>query len=250
VNAQNASPSTASTPAAQWRVDGEPDPHAGHYDGERAALTLGKLTDDELANGVYMNADQPMDMARMLAKDPDYHPPIVWLTAAKERIRWLSRALVRAQEAATTPEAQAHAPRGTSAQIQLERNLTCEAIDGAIAFGYRGDPAPEPGHWLEPYWKLGHERAEHERTHLSESDLRKLRHMLGADTDKRSQWGYRNYYATSGGPAMDALERMQTLGLVQIYSIRDEMKYYRATEAGCKAAGLNAKQIKRALNDD
>jgi hypothetical protein len=96
----------AGTPAAQWRVDGEPDPHAGHYDGERAALTLGHLTDDELANGVYMNADRPMDIARVLAKDPDYHPPIVWLTAAKERIRWLSRALVRAQEAATTPEAQ------------------------------------------------------------------------------------------------------------------------------------------------
>jgi hypothetical protein len=98
-----------STPAAQWRVDGEKDPHAGHYDGERAALTLGKLTDDELANGVFMNADQPMDIARMLARDPDYHPPIVWLTAAKERIRWLSRALERA--IAPTPAVQAEAGR-------------------------------------------------------------------------------------------------------------------------------------------
>jgi hypothetical protein len=85
----------AGTPAAQWREKGEADPHAGHYDGERAELMLGNLTDDELANGVFMNADQKLDIARVLARDPDYHPPIVWLTAAKERIRWLSRALAK-----------------------------------------------------------------------------------------------------------------------------------------------------------
>jgi hypothetical protein len=96
-----------STPSAQWRIDGQPDPHAGHYDAERAALTLGKFTDDELANGVFMNADQPLDIARVLARDPGYHPPIVWLTAAKERIRWLSRALERAL--APTPAVQAAA---------------------------------------------------------------------------------------------------------------------------------------------
>lgn len=85
-----------STPAAQWRVAGEQDPHGTQYDCERAALTLGKLTDDELANGVFMNGDRPMDINRILARDPEYHAPIVWLTAAKERIRWLSRALERA----------------------------------------------------------------------------------------------------------------------------------------------------------
>lgn len=95
----------ASTPAAQWRLDGELDPHGTDYDGERATLTLGQLTDDELANGVFMNADQPMDIARILARDPNYHPPIAWLTAAKERIRWLSRALVKAQGAAPLPRA-------------------------------------------------------------------------------------------------------------------------------------------------
>lgn len=94
--------SVAKTPAAQWREKGEPDPHGTDYDGERAALTLGKLTDDELANGVFLNADQPMNIERILARDPEYHPPIVWLTAAKERIRWLSRALVKAQAAAQT----------------------------------------------------------------------------------------------------------------------------------------------------
>lgn len=96
------SPSASSvpvTPAATWREKGEPDPHGKQYECERAALTLGKLTDDELANGVFMNADQPLDIERVLARDPDYHPPIVWLSAAKERIRWLSRALLQANGA-------------------------------------------------------------------------------------------------------------------------------------------------------
>ncbi|MBR8509620.1 hypothetical protein [Burkholderia cenocepacia] len=86
----------AATPAAKWRIDGEPDPHADRYDVERAALTLGMLTDDELANGAFMNYDRPMDIARSLSRDPDYHSPIVWMTAVKDRIRWLSRALEKA----------------------------------------------------------------------------------------------------------------------------------------------------------
>jgi hypothetical protein len=52
-----------------------------------------------LANGVFLNADQPMNIERILARDPNYHAPIAWLTAAKDRIRWLSRALVRAESA-------------------------------------------------------------------------------------------------------------------------------------------------------
>ncbi len=87
----------AATPAAKWRIDGEPDPHADRYDVERAALTLGMLTDDELANGAFMNYDRPMDIARSLSRDPDYHSPIVWMTAVKDRIRWLSRALEKAR---------------------------------------------------------------------------------------------------------------------------------------------------------
>lgn len=85
-----------STPAARWRQEGEADPHAGHYDGERARLILGKLTDDELANGAFLEYDRRLDITRALAKDPDYHPPIVWMQAVKDRIRWLSRSLVAA----------------------------------------------------------------------------------------------------------------------------------------------------------
>lgn len=65
----------AATPAARWRVNGEPDPHAAIYDGERSSLAGGDMTDDEVANAVYLD------------------PSVVNLTIAKERIRWLSRKL-------------------------------------------------------------------------------------------------------------------------------------------------------------
>lgn len=49
----------------------------------------------------------------------------------------------------------------TSDQILLERKLTCEAINGAIAFGYLDtNPPPADDHWLAPFWKIGRERAE------------------------------------------------------------------------------------------
>lgn len=61
------------TPAARWRENGEPDPHGDMYNQERSRLCMGHATDDELANEVYLK------------------PTIGNLTAAKERIRWLSR---------------------------------------------------------------------------------------------------------------------------------------------------------------
>lgn len=88
----------ASTPPNRWAEDGESDPHGTSYDCERAALALGKYTDDELANGAFMNYDRPMDIDRVLRRDPDYHTPIAWMTAVKDRIRWLSRALTKEQE--------------------------------------------------------------------------------------------------------------------------------------------------------
>jgi hypothetical protein len=67
-------------PAAKWRENGESDPHGDYYNGERAMLCNGHMTDDELANEVFLS------------------PGIANLTAAKERIRWLSRALVASGE--------------------------------------------------------------------------------------------------------------------------------------------------------
>ncbi|SAL20187.1 hypothetical protein AWB70_01016 [Caballeronia cordobensis] len=49
----------------------------------------------------------------------------------------------------------------TSEQIQLERKLTCEAIDGAMAFGYQNtNPPPSEDHWLAPFWKIGRKQAD------------------------------------------------------------------------------------------
>jgi len=78
--------SLPSTVAARWRANGQPDPHGTRYDCERAALSMGDMSDDELANRVFM-ANRT---------DPDL---IIWQTAAKDRIRWLSRALESAAAA-------------------------------------------------------------------------------------------------------------------------------------------------------
>lgn len=85
------------TPAAGWREAGEPDPHGDCYNCERAALCMGELTDDELANGVFMHGNEPLNIEAILSGKPGYHPSIAWLTAAKDRIRWLSRELEKAR---------------------------------------------------------------------------------------------------------------------------------------------------------
>lgn len=82
------------TPANHWSGDGEEDPHVNRYDCERAALVMGDLTDDELANAVFMHGNEMPDFQRVLAGTAKM--PIVYLTAAKDRIRWLSRALAGA----------------------------------------------------------------------------------------------------------------------------------------------------------
>jgi hypothetical protein len=66
------------TPAAEWREKGEKDPFGDRFNGDRSKLCYGHLTDDQMANAVYLN------------------PGIANLTGAKDRIRWLSRMLVEA----------------------------------------------------------------------------------------------------------------------------------------------------------
>lgn len=84
------------TPDALWRLNGEEDPHNDAYDCERNALTLGHLTDDELANAVFLHHNDhptPMEILAGVATSG-----IVYLTAAKDRIRWLSRQLAKANQ--------------------------------------------------------------------------------------------------------------------------------------------------------
>ena len=76
-------------------------------------MAMGNLTDDELANGAFLNYDRKLDVEALMAKKPGYYPPIAWMTAVKDRIRWLSRSL----EKATAPS-----------QTQL-----VEAFDACIA---------------------------------------------------------------------------------------------------------------------
>jgi len=85
-----------STPSAQWRKNGESDPHGNHYDCERAKLSMGNLSDDEIANGAFMNYDAPLNIQGILAGK--HNSPIAWMQAVKDRIRWLSRALFKSEQ--------------------------------------------------------------------------------------------------------------------------------------------------------
>ena len=82
------------TPGAQWRAAGEPDPHGARYNCQRAELALGHLSDDELANGAFMNYDAPLNLEGIQAGT--HSGPVAWMTAVKDRIRWLSRQLEEA----------------------------------------------------------------------------------------------------------------------------------------------------------
>jgi len=85
---------------------------------------------------------------------------------------------------------------------------------------------------------------------VAPSDVKKLRHMLGASEGyKEAEKGFRNYYATSGGEAMAAMERLVAAGLALKGRSSTEMTYYHATRAGAEFIGLTARQIKRAFED-
>ncbi|CRQ56866.1 hypothetical protein PAERUG_E15_London_28_01_14_04148 [Pseudomonas aeruginosa] len=88
------------TPGSRWAASGEPDPHGSRYDCERAALAMGDLTDDELANAVFMHGNERQTMAELVGGAT---PAIAYLTAAKDRIRWLSRALAAAEALSAQP---------------------------------------------------------------------------------------------------------------------------------------------------
>lgn len=81
------------TPAARWRAEGRPDPHGDRYECDRTKLCMGYLTDDELANAVFVHNHSNFDLSAIVMS-------IALLTAAKDRIRWFSRQLEAAKCAA------------------------------------------------------------------------------------------------------------------------------------------------------
>ena len=82
-------PKTLITPSSHWHADRQPDPYGDRYDCERTETVMGHLSDDELASAMFVcNHRESLES-------------IGYLTAAKDRIRWLSRALERALAAAS-----------------------------------------------------------------------------------------------------------------------------------------------------
>ena len=86
---------------------------------------------------------------------------------------------------------------------------------------------------------------------LQPGDIEKLRHALGASTQRpKSGWGFRNYYCAALGGANDAaMRRMVVAGFMAAGHEGDKQAYFHATKDGCKLAGLNAAGIRRALED-
>ncbi len=151
------------TPAAKWRADDEADPHGTRYNCERAALTLGTLTDDELANAVFVHDHRFTNVEAILRGEPS---SIALLTAAKERIRWLSRAL---EAASPTTRAARDVLAERRRQVEVER-FTPEHDDehndvgdlanaaGAYALHAHGGRlafAPAWWPWQRAWWKPG-----------------------------------------------------------------------------------------------
>ncbi|MES2845625.1 MAG: hypothetical protein V4747_11400 [Pseudomonadota bacterium] len=123
------SPKAVDTPAAQWREDGQPDPHGDRYDCPRSALPKGHLTDDELANGIFMVSRYDLSL-------------IGFQDAAKERIRWLSRQLAQLQAAP------AQAVKTPCGECRIEQDETCD-ICGAqgpspMVMARTAPPPPSP----------------------------------------------------------------------------------------------------------
>jgi hypothetical protein len=81
-----------STPSSNWSKNGEKDCHPDLIDKERGSLMLGNHTDDELANAVFMYGDRS-DHEKTRSLLAGEISSIAYLTAGKERIRWLSRHL-------------------------------------------------------------------------------------------------------------------------------------------------------------
>jgi hypothetical protein len=82
-----------------------------------------------------------------------------------------------------------------------------------------------------------------------------LTHMLGAgDHIRKRQHGYRNYFCASVSDNPDYLSMLEMVdaGLVVKYGREVQhgtLQFFRATESGCKAIGMSAAAIKRALSN-
>ncbi len=77
------------TPSAKWKIEGKEDPFGTTYNCKRSDLGMGDLTDDEMANAVFLYGDKNPSIQQLM--DGSVKMGMVYLMAAKDRIRWLSR---------------------------------------------------------------------------------------------------------------------------------------------------------------
>lgn len=83
---------------------------------------------------------------------------------------------------------------------------------------------------------------------LQPDDLVNLKFMLGVKQSPRAQWGNRNVYLCNRRD-LPSMTRLVTAGFVRAGGTVLQMRYYHATAAGCKLAGLNATALRRAMGD-
>lgn len=87
---------TPDTPPNRWMEKGEKDPFADYTQHQRKDLAAGFLTDDELANQAFMNYNRQLTVEELIAGNQ--LSTIALMTGVKERIRWLSRMLIKAEQ--------------------------------------------------------------------------------------------------------------------------------------------------------
>ncbi|OEZ91490.1 hypothetical protein [Duganella phyllosphaerae] len=74
---------------------------------------------------------------------------------------------------------------------------------------------------------------------LQDDDLDVLHHMLGATSHHpQSRWGFRNQYLANRRD-LAALDRLVAAGFVRAGAALLDLRYFHATQDGCKLAGLN-----------
>jgi hypothetical protein len=80
-------------PSMEWLVKGEKDSFAHYLQRPREDLPCSDMSDDTLANYAFMYYNRPLGEEHdiLLGRAEGHHPKIAFMTATKERMRWLAR---------------------------------------------------------------------------------------------------------------------------------------------------------------
>lgn len=126
----------------------------------------------------------------------------------------------------------------TPEQIRLERKLTCEAIDGAMAFGYQNtNPPPSDDHWLAPFWKIGRKQyaAEFALHYLDDQLTEYLEGMPADETSRKLRDVARNALMD-----IDAVPRSPAMAAAAPADERTATPWWHALAAAADAVARSA----------